>query len=753
MTHLPPLLRDLTFLLLTAALVTLVFRRLRLPLVIGYLVAGILVGPFAPLIPSGIQPKNLEVWAEIGVIFLLFALGLEFSYKRLVRLGQAAFTTGFFEIFSVFGLSFLLAKIMGWPTIESLFFGGALCISSTSIIVKSFADLKLKGRHFVSLVYGILLVEDLVAVLLLVLLSTVAVSQTVSEWSFLESVVRFLFFLILCFVLGMYLVPLLLQKVRRLLSDETLLIVSVGLCLLMVFAATEAGFSSALGAFLMGSILAGTPEGPKIEERLVPLRDLFAAIFFVSIGMMINLSTLWENLGLVVGISLFLITAKFSAVTVGSLLAGQTLRWSLQSGLSLTQIGEFSFLMAQLGNSLEAISPRFFPLIVLVSAMTSFTTPFLLRFANPLVEGIERRLPPRLGRQLEILQRTVSPGRDLPWFRLLWRAYGLKFLVNTVVIIGVSLLSRNFLWPFLTEHWPFSVRSLQVGMLIGTILACLPFFWAVLIAQPRRSAQFSIDAWERIKSLQIFVFLARLALTAVLLVFLVSRFVSVRSSLWLFVAVLFAFFLLRRRLEEAYRAIETRFLNHLNEKEREELNRTSGMQQLAPWDAHLEELRISAESPHLAQTYAEAGLREQYGITVAMVERGSRKILAPGREERILPGDLLFVIGTEDQVLRARAALEIQAEQSAEAVSEDFGLEFFILEPDSPYCGKSIRDSGLRENVEGLIVGLERSGRRHLNPDSGMVLEPYDLLWIVGSRERIEQEQRLKPRSPRGKDN
>jgi CPA2 family monovalent cation:H+ antiporter-2 len=344
MTHLAPPLRDLTLVLVTAATVILLFRKLRLPLVLGYLTAGILVGPSVGVFPTVVETKSLEVWAEIGVLFLLFSVGLEFSYKKLLSIGGRSFLTGLVESGLVFILSLGLSQALGWSWTEGLFLAASLCISSTSIVVRSFADLNMKGRSFVPSVYGILIVEDLIAVLLLVGLSTLGSGEGNMGWSLAQTVLHLGFFLILFFVVGLFFVPWLLQKVRVLLTDETLLILSVGLCLLMVFAVTEAGFSSALGAFMMGSILAGTSDAHRIEGLLVPLRDLFAAIFFVSIGMLIDPQALGNHFGLVVGLSVFLIFAQIMSVSLGSILAGQNMRSALLAGLSLSQIGEFLFL-------------------------------------------------------------------------------------------------------------------------------------------------------------------------------------------------------------------------------------------------------------------------------------------------------------------------------------------------------------------------------------------------------------------------
>ncbi|MFN7728025.1 MAG: cation:proton antiporter [Bdellovibrio sp.] len=738
MTQLAPLIRDLAFLLLTAASTTLIFRFLRLPIVIGYLVAGILLSPHVPWTPNLIDVHSLEVWAEIGVIFLLFGLGLEFSYRRLMSVGRGAFITGAFEMTFMFAIGTLVGRVLGFLTLESLFLGGAMAISSSSIVVRSVAELKLKGRSFVNMVYGILVVEDLVAIILLVILGALSQSQALAGSEILMTFLRLGFFLVAWFVAGTYLIPILLRKLRHLLTGETTLIVSVGLCLMMVFAATEAGFSSALGAFLMGSILAGTPEGHQIEEKISSLKDLFSSIFFVSIGMLIDLSELWNNLGTVGAVTITLILGKFVAVTIGSLLAGHSYRHSIQSATALAQIGEFSFLMAKLGQNYGVLSDRFFPLVVLVSALSSFATPFLLKSADQIASSTEARLPMGLKSALLAYQQSLQSVSTQGAFRLLSQIYGAKMLINTVVILGITILMRRVVHPLVLQSDILPLYGAQVLMMSATVLLSLPFFWALLLGRAAALAELDALTRQKLRSLTIGLFIFRSALTLLLLVFMVNQFLSSRSVSWMLVGLTIAMTLMKSSIEKAYHRIESQFLDHLNERERKEMASARSAPALAPWDAQLVEIRLSPEAPVIGQTLMESKLKEEYGITIALIERGAKKILAPQREERLYPSDKLFVIGNEDQVLLARSYLETTVLPDSEDLLLEFGLDSFQLSPASKAVGKNIRECGLREELEALIVGIERAGQRILNPDSGLVLHAYDVVWVVGSRQKIK---------------
>lgn len=729
MIHLPELIQDLGLILGVAAVVTLIFKKLKQPLVLGYLVAGFLVSSHFPFIPTVTDPTTISVWAEIGVIFLLFGLGLEFSFKKLARVGGSASIIALVEVCFMLGLGYLSGQLLGWSKMDSLFLGGILSISSTTIIVRAFEELGLKSRRFVGLVFGVLIVEDLFAILLLVLLSTVAATQSLAGAELFISALRLGFFLILWFVIGVYLLPMILGRIRPLLNDETILVVAIGLCLLMVILATKLGFSPALGAFVMGSLLAETKEGKRVEHLILPVRDLFAAVFFVSVGMLIDPGVLAQYWPLILTISAVTIVGKFVSTALGAILSGNSLKHSVQSGMSLAQIGEFSFIIATLGLTLKVTSGFIYPIAVAVSAVTTFTTPYLIRAADPVSEWLEKNLPVGFLRRLEHYRVALSrrSGED-SGVKIFWRAYGPKVFLNFILVIAVTLGAQYYLLPFMRTTFEDSPWAFGLSGGLALLMAS-PFLWAVVLGAPAKSMDTSGVSRRHLGRLQFGFAFARALLGLFLLGFMVDRFVSVEAAS-LVILIIFALLTLMffRFAEPVYRRLEKRFLNNLDDKEAA----------LAPWEATLAPFVVSSSSELVGQSLLSSSLKERFGVSVAMIERGSKKILAPGRDDIFLPLDRVFLIGEEDQ-LRAVAPLIETVETESDQDRADYGLSSYYVSPQSRYLGKNIRECGLREDVQGLIVGLERNGARHLNPDSGMVLAAGDLLWIVGDRAKIQQ--------------
>jgi monovalent cation:H+ antiporter-2, CPA2 family len=479
MNHLPNLITDLALILGAAGITTLIFRRLKQPMVLGYILAGLLVGPNFNLLPTISEIEGIKIWAEIGVIFLLFALGLEFSFKKLAKVGASAGITGAWEISIMMTLGYLTGTMLGWSRMDSIFLGGIIAISSTTIIFRAFDELGLKTRQFTSLVMGVLIVEDLVAILLLVLLSTLAVSQTADGGEMIFSILKLIFFLSLWFLLGIFLLPTILKKSSKWLSSETLLIGAIALCLGMVVLASKVGFSAALGAFIMGSILSETIYGEKIEHLIDSVKNLFGAIFFVSVGMLIDPKLLLEYIGPVLLLTVIVIGGKFFNVTLGALIAGRPLKQAVQAGTSMTQIGEFSFIIATLGVSLKVTSHYLYPIAVGVSVITTFTTPFMIRMADPFYYFLERKLPRSWIRCLNNYSAGSQTLKGESDWRIVFRNYSQLILINSVVSIALILLSNYYLQPAL-RNWiePYWLASFVA--VIFTMAAMAPFVWALM---------------------------------------------------------------------------------------------------------------------------------------------------------------------------------------------------------------------------------------------------------------------------------
>ncbi|RCH55206.1 sodium:proton antiporter [Mucilaginibacter hurinus] len=740
MVHLPQLITDLGLTLAAAAVTTLVFKKIKQPLVLGYILAGILIGPHFSFIPTVADEKSIAIWAEIGVIFLLFSLGLEFSFKKLTKVGGAASITATVEAVSMFGFGYLAGALMGWSAMDSIFLGGILSVSSTTIIIRAFEELGVKHKKFAGLVFGVLIVEDLIAILLLVLLTTLSVSRQFAGDEMLISVLKLGFFLTLWFLGGIFLVPTFLNRTRKLMNDETMLIVSLALCLLMVILAVQAGFSPALGAFIMGSILAETSQAERIEHLTKSVKDLFAAIFFVSVGMLINPAVLVEYAGPVFIITGVTIAGKLISTSAGALLSGQPLKTSVQAGMSLAQIGEFSFIIATLGLTLKVTSEFLYPIAVAVSAITTFTTPYLIKVSDPFYNFIERTVPKKWITNINSYSNSTQSITTSSDWKVLLKSYLFNFFIHSVIIIALIFLSERFLHPFVAGF--IDEPNANYVTLAITFLLMAPFLWAIAIRRIQKKAyshlwlnnKYSRGPLVALEGL-------RVALAVFFVGFLLNIFFDTILAIG-FAALIIALAILvfSRKLQSFYNRLEKRFFNNLNEREIE--NPKAG---IVPWDAHLSELTVSSGSGIIGKTLAEIAVREQYGVNIALIERGKHMITTPARDERIYPYDKLLVIGTDEQMARIKAVVEVAEPYNGDEqeIKNAMQLHKINLSSKSPVCGHSIRDSGIRENTQGLVVGIERNGERILNPDSTLVFEPGDTVWIVGNSKRVTR--MLKP--------
>lgn len=737
MAHLPHLIADLGLILAVAGITTLIFRKIRQPVVLGYIIAGFLVGPHVSLFPTVVDAVGIKTWSEIGVIFLLFSLGLEFSFRKLLKVGGAASITAIVEVVLMIGIGFLAGYSLGWSTMDSIFLGAILSMSSTTIIIRAFDELGVRTKKFASLVFGILIVEDVVAILLLVLLSTLAVSQQFAGAELMMQMLKLAFFLILWFLAGIFFVPTFLKKNRNLMNDETMLIVCVGMCLLMVMLAVEVGFSAALGAFIMGSILAETTQAERIGHLVKSVKDLFAAIFFVSVGMMIDPRVLIDYALPLLVITLLTIFGKFITTLLGALLAGQSLKHSVQAGMSLAQIGEFSFIIASLGVTLNVTSAFLYPIAVAASAVTTFTTPFLIRQAGPFYSLLERKLP---AKWVKSLNRYSSGTQQLSAFsewKILLNAYMVNLAVHSVLILALILLSQEYLYPMMMEVFS-NLAVATITTVVVTLLLMVPFIWALAIRRIAREAYKNLWLNRKLnRGPLIAIELLRIGVAVLHVALLMNIFFSPSVAFIIAIcAMASAIVVFSHKLQLFYEKIEKRFLLNLNERELQKKPR----QEITPWDAHLTDFEIHPEFPLAGKQLQELALREQFGVNIALIERGNLSIIVPDRYERMYPGDKISVIGTDEQLGRIKVLFEDTKSDSVESDDreKEISLQNLTITRDSRLYKKNIRKSGLREQAKALVVGLERNGERLLNPDSGMTLEENDIVWIVCNTHRLD---------------
>ena len=738
MTHLPQLIKDLALILAAAGITTLIFKKLKQPMVLGYIIAGLFVGPNFKLFPTIIEMDSVKTWADIGVVFLLFALGLEFSFKKLVRVGGSSTITGVFEISVMFLLGYLTGKFFNWPDMDCIFLGGIICISSTTIIFRAFQELGLMGKHFTELVMGVLVIEDVVAVVLLVLLSTVAVSREFEGIQMLWSVGKLFFFLCLWFLMGIFLLPTFFKRIKSLINNETLLIVALGLCLCMVVFADSVGFSSALGAFIMGSLLAETTFGERIEHLIASVKDLFGAIFFVSVGMLINPALLLEHIVPVVVLTLIVMIGKTLNVSIGALLAGQPLKQAVQAGTSMGQIGEFSFIIATLGVSLNVTSNYLYPVAVGVSVITTFATPYMMMSAEPVYKLLERYLPKKWIKGLNRYSAgTQTLGGESNW-KIVLQSYLKVITLNSVIIIALIFITDQVIMPSAYKYIS-PMPAARVAAAVVSASAMTPFVWALMAKRLRGAAYTSL--WLNSKYNRgplIMLEITRNALAVLFLMFFLdeifSHSVAVIGAVVVIPLIIIIF---RNRIRLFYQRIESRFITNLNAKE----SLYNKQQELSPWDAHLVNFEVSANSAYTGISLEELKWRENYGINIAFIERGNKVIYTPTRFDIIFPFDKIGVIGTDEQIQKFRPLLDNNTDEELNTVdnTETISLEKILVDQNTKLKGQTIRQSGIREKTHGLVVGIERDGERILNPSSDIVFEWNDIIWIVGDKVKIKK--------------
>jgi CPA2 family monovalent cation:H+ antiporter-2 len=724
-THLEPLITDLGLILMTAGIAVLLFKKMKQPLVLGYLIAGFLAGTHFDFFPSVSDIKSVEVWAEIGVIILLFSLGLEFSFKKLMKVGGTASITAVTQIISMVLMGFLVGKWMGWSQMDSIFLGVILSISSTTIILKTFDELGVKAKKFAGIVIGSLIVQDIVAILMMVLLSTVAVSQKFSGTELIMSVLKLVFFLTAWFIGGIFFIPSLLKKAKDLLTDEMLLIISLALCLMMVILASNVGFSPALGAFIMGSIIAETTQAEHIEHLVKPVKDLFGAIFFVSVGMLIDPVMLYEHAIPVIILTFVTIFGQSISSTIGALISGQPLKQSVQTGMSLSQIGEFSFIIATLGMSMNVTSDFLYPIVVAVSAITTFTTPFMVKSAVPFSEFLERKLPKKWVKKIARYSTNAQAIRSVSTWQIVIRAYLIQIILNTIIITAIILLSANYILPLVEE----SKFGNAIAALI-TLVAISPFLWALSL---RRVAVEQVDALYKERKYRgpiLMMIFFRIGLAIFYIGFLLNIFFSPVIAFFALVASIVIYFFFPKKLHALYHRIESRFLKNLNNRELKKVDRRHA--NLTPWDGHMSTFEIAPESTLAGKTLRELQVREDLGINIAFIKRGELTIQIPNKLERLFPGDEICVIGTDVQVEQFESYLK--SKEIKGPVKSDNNLVLKQIElSNNEFIGVSVGQSKLRERTNGLLVGIERNGQRILNPESNIVLQKDDILWIVGN--------------------
>ena len=734
------LISDLALILVLGAIATVVFKMLKQPVVLGYIVAGFLASPHFELLPSVAVEANIEFWAQIGIIVLLFSLGLEFSFKKLVDVGGSAILTALIIVLGMMSLGFVVGKYLGFGLVNSIFLGGMISMSSTTIILKALTDLNMRQRRFVPMTFAVLIVEDLFAVVMMVILSSIALNNSVKGGEMVSSILKLSFFLIMWFTVGIFLIPTLFKRFKRYISDEQMLIIAMGLCFAMVMFSIKSGFSAALGAFVMGSILAGTIEAERIERLISPVKDLFGAVFFISVGMMVNPLVMTKHWSVIALLAAVVIVGMIVFGTFGMLATGQPLKLAMESGFSLTQIGEFSFIIATLGTGLGVLDKSIYPIIVAVSVITTFTTPFFIKQAVPCYNAIYKILPKSWTRLLNGYSQTASESEDSET-RLMWKSivsrYLVRLLVYSVVIVALIAVCRSYLMPFIIK-WLGNDTLGRLTCAVSTFAIVGPFIAAILMPTIKRSEHEQlIETNGTVSYVPIVVMLTASAILAAIFIAIILQAIypsaaSVIAAVLLMLAILVVMVVIPNPFRHRLSNIEKRFINNINERE----NHRTGREHNLVSDLHLAHMTVGHSCPFAGERLRNLDLRSRYGVNIVSILRAGKLHTVPSGDMRIFPGDMLGVIGTEEQIQRMLPLVEAQNEH-AESDIPEVKFTHFAISAKSPIVGQRLENTRLREDYGALLVAVQRGEDDYISPTPDLLFKAGDILWIVGNPKQL----------------
>ena len=746
MAELPSMIKDLALILVMAGVVTLIFKKLKQPLVLGYIVAGFLVSPHMPYTASVVDVESIHLWADIGVMFLLFSLGLDFSFKKILRMGASPIISTCTIIFCMSMLGLAVGRAFGWGQMDCIFLGGMLAMSSTTIIYKAFDDLGLRQQQFAGLVMSVLILEDILAIVMMVMLSAIA-HGNLEGGQMLHSVMSIVFFLVLWLVVGIFAIPLFLRSVRNLINNEVLLVVALGLCCAMAVLSTQVGFSSAFGAFIMGSILAETIEAERIEKLVEPVKNLFGAIFFVSVGMLVDPKILVEY---AIPIALLVLTILVGQSVFGTfsfMLGGESLKSAMRCGFSMAQIGEFSFIIASLGLSLGVISDFLYPVVVAVSVITTFLTPYMIRLATPAYNNLESHLPNKLINSLN----QIAVGSHHTQEQSKWKKLLTQMAINTVVysILTSAAIAMmfTFVLPFMREllpgwelHW---YANAVTGVL--TVLVIAPFLRA-MVMKKNRSEEFRA-LWaenNRNRLPLIFTILVRVVI-AVAFIFYICNYLSrFTNALMITIAlVVIVLIIFSRWVKHRSITLERLFVQNLRSRDIEAQvhgkKRPLYEGRLLDRDIHIAEFEVPSDSKWMGQTLKQLNLGRKYGVHISSILRGGWRINIPDGDYVIFPGDKLQVIGSDEQFTSFREALEKERlGVDANFEHREMLLRQLIIGHDSPFVGKTLIESGIRDFYSCMVIGLEEGKQNLSSFQPNRKFEEGDIIWVVGERESLD---------------
>lgn len=748
MAEIPFLVKDLALILMVAGIVTIIFKKLKQPLVLGYIVAGFLVSPHMPYTMSVIDETDIKTWADIGVIFTLFSLGLDFSFKKIVKMGASPIIATIVIVFSMMMLGISIGHGFGWSKMDCIFLGGMLAMSSTTIIYKAFDDMGLRQQKFAGMVMSVLILEDILAIVMMVMLSAIAGGNNPDGEQMIGSVIKIAFFLVLWFIVGIFAIPLFLRSVRKLINNETLLIVALGLCCGMAVLSTKVGFSSAFGAFVMGSILAETIEAEKIIKLVEPVKNLFGAIFFVSVGMLVDPKILIEYAIPILALVGSILIGQAIFGTFGFMLGGESLKSAMRCGFSMAQIGEFSFIIASLGLSLGVISNYLYPVVVAVSVITTFLTPYMIRLATPTYQVMEKHLPKRL---INILNHFAMSHPSTTQ-QSKWKSLLRQMLINTVaysiLTAAVIALMFTFVLPFTRSLFPGWKLHWYANAITGilTLVLIAPFLRAIVMKKNHSNEWKRLWVESSINRIPLlFTIVVRFVIALAFIFYICNYLTRFTNALMIIIGIAVVSLMIASRWTKK-RSIKMERLFIHNLRSRDIMAQVNGEKKplyeghLLDRDIHISDFDVPEDSSWGGKTLKELHLRERFGVDMSSIMRGSQRLNIPNGDTVIFPGDKLQVIGNDDQLQKFATALSTDLiPEDLEIEKREMKLRQLIISGKSEFCGKSLLESGIRDKYNCMVVGLEEGQENLTKIAPTRTFEKGDILWIVGEESNLQK--------------
>ena len=751
MAEIPFLVKDLALILMVAGVVTLIFKRLKQPLVLGYIVAGFLVSPHMPYTVSVMDETDIQTWADIGVIFTLFSLGLDFSFKKIVKMGASPVIACIVIVFCMMMLGISVGHGFGWDRMDCIFLGGMLAMSSTTIIYKAFDDMGLRQQKFASMVMSVLILEDILAIVMMVMLSAIAGGSNPDGEQMISSVLRIGFFLVLWFIVGIFAIPLFLRSVRKLINGETLLVVSLGLCCGMAVLSTKVGFSSAFGAFVMGSILAETIEAEKIIKLVEPVKNLFGAIFFVSVGMLVDPKILVEYAVPILALVGTILVGQAIFGTFGFMLGGESLKSAMRCGFSMAQIGEFSFIIASLGLSLGVISNFLYPVVVAVSVITTFLTPYMIRLALPSYQMMEKHLPCKFINILNHFAMSHPSTQQQSKWKSLIRQMAINTIAYSILSAATIAMMFTFVLPLMRNLLPGWQLHWYANALTGllTVVLISPFLRAIVMKKnhsPEWKRLWVESSINRIPLL--FTIVVRYIIALAFIFYIINYLSRFTNALIVCIgAVVVLLMVASRRIKKRSIVMERLFIHNL--RSRDIAAQVNGEKRplyaghLLDRDIHISEIEVPEDSTWCGKSLKELHLRERFGIDMSSIRRGSQRLNIPNGDTVIFPGDKLQIIGNDDQIHKFSQTLTSElAPEDVDIEKREMKLRQLIISGGSEFLGKTLIESGIRDKYNCMVVGLEEGRENLTRVLPTRVFEKGDIIWLVGEEADLQKIQK-----------